>query len=149
MYLTFFSNGVFMVYNLFSIFWKHRIYRHMKTDNSCNTTTWLQCSERSYVSYARVKKVTKNPTCSWGQSLGLTAVLQSAFAGCCRGTLWKSSSSQRAARCSRARSSRWATLDPRVNTDKSADILLVHPPKKTKQKQNVDTRDSQFGWCAH
>lgn len=61
------------------------------------------------------KTAFKTRTCSWGQSLGLRAALQSAFAGCCRDTLWKSSSSQRAAHCSRARSSRWVTPDPTDN----------------------------------
>lgn len=54
---------------------------------------------------SRIEPAFRNLTCSWGQSLGLWAVFQSAFAGC-RDTLWKTSSSQRAAHCIQARSSR-------------------------------------------
>lgn len=74
----------------------------------CNVATLCVCAQRQL----------KNLTCSWDQILGQTAELQSVSAGCCRGTLWRSSSSQRAVHCNRARSSHWLNPDPRFNTHK-------------------------------
>lgn len=80
------------------------------------TSCWSSTERAEGSRWSDALRGTEGPfrdlTCSWGQSLGRRAALQSAFAGCCRDNLWKSSSSRQAARCSRARSSRWASPVP-------------------------------------